>query len=240
MRIDVTMTLEELQYIDLTSKVAVVIDLFRFTTTALTVLRLGAQGVMAVTEPEQAFAVRNQSPGSVLLAGEREARKIAGFDLGNSPLEVSREIVANKMVVSTTTNGTRAVNLCQKAQVMLLGCLRNVSATAQFLQAQERDVVLVPAGLGGRFSLEDTWCAGKLASMLSGQMTDGAKTAVSLAASLPVTELPTSDHGRILQKLGLQKDISFCLDIDAETIVVSVDTNSLIAKVVTENTTFLE
>jgi 2-phosphosulfolactate phosphatase len=49
--------------------------------------------------------------GSALLAGERNAVKPSGFDLGNSPLEFTHEAVQGRDIAWTTTNGTRAIAL---------------------------------------------------------------------------------------------------------------------------------
>ncbi len=53
----------------------------------------------------------------VVLGGERAAVRIAGFDLGNSPLEYTPGAVGDKLVVLTTTNGTQAFAKVQRASV---------------------------------------------------------------------------------------------------------------------------
>ena len=58
---------------------------------------------------------------AVGVGGERGGLPIAGFDLGNSPAEYTRERVAGKTVVFTTTNGTRAMKRCHAAHRVLVG-----------------------------------------------------------------------------------------------------------------------
>ena len=107
MFVDVALTHVEVNHIDLSSYGAVaVIDILRATTTILTALENGARGVVPVSTPEEATMWRNQHH-NVVLGGERGAKRIDGFDLGNSPLEYSPMTVAGKIVVLTTTNGTQ-------------------------------------------------------------------------------------------------------------------------------------
>ena len=68
-------------------------------------------------------------------------------------------------------------------------------------------------GLEGKFSLEDTWCAGLIASLLAvREWDDGAKAARLLYEHTPVDALVDSAHGRRLQALGLWDDLRFCLE----------------------------
>ena len=88
-----------------------VIDVLRFTTSAAYALANGARSIILCETPEEAAAVRRQS-ADVLLAGERNAVRPSGFDLGNSPLEFTRAAVQGRDLAWTTTNGTRAIAAC--------------------------------------------------------------------------------------------------------------------------------
>ena len=95
---------------DTTGRFVVVIDVLRASTTITTALHHGARAVWAVAEPADARRVaRTVGRATSVLGGERNAERIAGFDLGNSPREYRASIVAGKSVVTTTTNGTRAI-----------------------------------------------------------------------------------------------------------------------------------
>ena len=98
---------------DLSGTTCVVFDVLRATSTIVTALAAGAAGVLPVEEISEALAWRRRP--DVLLAGERGGQRISAaltggveFDLGNSPREFTPERVAGKLIVSTTTNVTRA------------------------------------------------------------------------------------------------------------------------------------
>ena len=44
-----------------------------------------------------------------LMLGERGGKKIEGFDLGKSPLSVTKKIVNGKRLFMSTTNGTKSL-----------------------------------------------------------------------------------------------------------------------------------
>jgi 2-phosphosulfolactate phosphatase (EC 3.1.3.71) len=88
------------------SHVCVLIDVLRATSVIVTALANGAASVKPVSSVRAALS---EKASDVLVCGERKSVKPKGFDLGNSPYEYSKEKVANKKIVLTTTNGTRAV-----------------------------------------------------------------------------------------------------------------------------------
>ena len=53
---------------------------------------------------------------------------VDGFDLGNSPQEFSAKTVADKRLVMSTTNGTRAFRMAEDADRVLTCCLLNLEA----------------------------------------------------------------------------------------------------------------
>jgi len=145
--------------------IAVVIDVLRASTTIVTSLARGATAVLPRRSIEEALAAAAERPGAVL-GGERGGLKIAGFDLGNSPLEYSADRVAGRAVVITTTNGTAALAACHQAADVLVGAIVNraaVAATARRLAAERGcDVHLVCAGTDGEVTAEDLLAAGAI------------------------------------------------------------------------------
>jgi 2-phosphosulfolactate phosphatase len=154
--------------IALSGGTAVVIDVLRASSTIVTALHHGARRVIPCTTTIEAFAHRTrwQSESPVLLGGERGGMKIDGFDLGNSPAEYSRPVVAGKTVVFTTTNGTRAMAAVPDASRIMIGCFLNRSAVLRLLQTTVRPVRLVCAGTDGRVTGEDVLFAGAVADSL--------------------------------------------------------------------------
>src|SRR4051812_25271060 len=98
----------------LETTLCVVFDVFRATSSMVTALANGAEAIIAVEEISDALEMKKKhpSPWNVLLAGEREGVRIRAeltggtdFDLGNSPREFTKDKVAGKTIVMTTTNG---------------------------------------------------------------------------------------------------------------------------------------
>ena len=104
---------------------------------------------------------------TALAAGERRGEPLAGFDLGNSPLECGPERVGGRTVFFTTSNGTRALLAARGAAAVGVAALVNAGAAAAWAAAEGRDVVVLCAGERGRPSLEDDVCAGLLVERLT-------------------------------------------------------------------------
>ena len=177
MKIDAILSPAELPALagrDLRDTTCVVFDVLRATSTFVTALHNGAKAVIPVAEISEALALRQKQPG-ILLGGERDGVRIrAGqtggidFDLGNSPREYTPEKVRGKTIVSTTTNGTRALRAGAGAQMVLAASFLNLTATAQFIrQLQPAQIVLVCAGTRENIATEDVLAAGALCELLS-------------------------------------------------------------------------
>jgi len=151
----------------------VVFDVLRATSTFVTALHHGAKAIVPVSEIAEALALRQKQP-DILLGGERDGVRIRAaqtgginFDLGNSPREYTPEKIHGKMIVSTTTNGTRALRACTGAQTVLAASFLNLTATAQFIRRlQSAQIVLVCAGTRENIATEDVLAAGALGEML--------------------------------------------------------------------------
>ena len=88
--------------------IALVIDVFRAFTVAPHAVAAGASRVLPVGAIEDALALRKVMPNAVLV-GERHARRLPGFDAGNSPTEILAVGVAGRPVVHTTHAGTQGL-----------------------------------------------------------------------------------------------------------------------------------
>ena len=87
-----------------------VIDVLRATTTICAALANGARACIPVgTDRRGDAAGARPSSGARSCSPASAARfAIEGFDLGNSPLEMTESVVRGKTVIMTTTNGTAA------------------------------------------------------------------------------------------------------------------------------------
>lgn len=217
---------------------AVVIDTLRFTTTACRALELGARSVQVAPTVEQARLLAANLATTPLLCGERQCHKIEGFDLGNSPYDYTRELVHERELVFTTTNGTLAIAAVQHLPSIALAALVNRQAICRQLQEhQNGDVLIVCAGTDGQLTWEDVLTAGAVVDQLlaSQDMVLGHDTALLAQAawqathncvnghsqliSQLVSELSRSVGGRNLLAAGYERDLQFAAQLDTIDIV---------------------
>jgi 2-phosphosulfolactate phosphatase len=114
--------------------IAVVIDVFRAFSVAPYAFDAGAARVLPVAEIEDAKTLGRRFPGAVL-AGERHARKLPGFDIGNSPTEVRAIDLRGKVLVHTTHAGTQGLVNATGADEVLTGAFVNISAVCRYILA---------------------------------------------------------------------------------------------------------
>lgn len=168
---------------DLAGHTSVVIDVLRASTTITTALQYGAKEVIPCLTVEEARQLAGQRPGS-LLGGERGGKPLPGFDFGNSPAEYTADRVADKTIVFTTTNGTKAMTRCMGSGRILIGAIVNRAAICRSV-ADDQRVDIICAGTNGEFSMDDALAAGAIVSQLSPassdwELNDGANICRSL------------------------------------------------------------
>jgi 2-phosphosulfolactate phosphatase len=253
--------LSALAHRDLRDTACVVFDVLRATSTFVTALHHGAKAIVPVSEIAEALALRQKQP-DVLLGGERDGVRIHAsqtggidFDLGNSPREYTPEKVRGKMIVSTTTNGTRALRACTGASTVLAASFLNLTATAQFIRRlQPAQIVLVCAGTRENIATEDVLAAGALCELLSDhfgipdaplapslspfgrgegvRLNDSAETALSTwrkAKSNLFAAISDAENARRLLAIPeLRDDVAFCLQQDKYPLVAQMETGAII------------
>ena len=231
MRLDVLLTTAELQPADVAGKVVAVIDVLRASTSIAVALHHGARGVIPVASPEEAAAqAKALEHDGVLLAGERRMQPVAGFDLGNSPLEFTPAAVGGKTLVMTTTNGTAALLATAGARDVVVASYVNLTVVVALLRAATRsgaDAVLVCAGSERHFSLEDAACAGRIAKLVAARPGTVALGDAALASILIDRRYATnltrlfadSTHGKALTEAGFAGDLAVCAALDAYPVV---------------------
>jgi 2-phosphosulfolactate phosphatase len=186
--------------------VGVVVDVLRASSTIAQALAAGYRRVLCCAEIEEARALREATPDS-LLGGERDAVRIEGFDVGASPREFL-ERRAETLILSTT-NGTRSIlTAASRCDEVLLGSLLNLEAVAAAVRERGRDVVIVCAGFKGRFALDDAYCAGRIVDLLDADRSDAAIAATLVARAFP--DAHAGLNARTYGPPGLEEDIAFC------------------------------
>jgi 2-phosphosulfolactate phosphatase len=210
------------------SQVCLVVDVIRASSSLVTIVERGASRVLIagdVASARQAAA----SWDNVVLAGEEEGLAPAGFDYGNSPVELARAALRGRPVVFVTTNGTVAIRAVKGAGAVLVAAMRNGEAVCreawQESTARGDDLAIVCAGREGAFSVDDAYCAGSLVDALlhygSADLTDGAIAALRLYRSEPDTlaMFSQSAAARNVVRLGLPDDVAYCAQRNVSDVV---------------------
>ena len=204
--------------------IAVIVDIFRATSSICYGIENGAEAIIPVAEVEECLAYRDKE-ANFLLAAERNGEVVTGFDFGNSPFSYTKEKVGGKTVVLTTTNGTHALHLSRSAKKIVIGSFLNLTSLCNWLKTQNENILLVCAGWKNNFNLEDTLFSGAVVDQLkSGDYkTDDAAIAANdlyqLAKGDLNAYLTKTSHSERLKKLGIEADIAFCLNVDITTAI---------------------
>lgn len=147
--------------------IAVIIDVFRAFSVEAYLAQGHAEKIIPVGEVERAFQFRQENP-NVVLIGERNGKKVEGFDFGNSPSQVAKVDFTGKTVVHTTSAGTQGIANAVQAEEILSGSLVNAAAIARYIRRKNpAHVSLVCMGWNAREQTEeDTLCARYIKSLL--------------------------------------------------------------------------
>ena len=226
MRIEVAATPDGLQAAAVAASTVLVIDVLRASTCIITALANGCEAIVPVASPEEARR-RAAALDNALIAGERRGEPLEGFDLGNSPLEFTRGRVGGRVIVMTTSNGTRALVAARSAAAVGVAAFINYAAAAAWALARERDVLLLCAGERGARSLEDYICAGMLVERLAAAdpgATPTAEAERAAGAARPYGKdvgrlAQDSSWARHLAAVGRGRDVAACLALDTRALV---------------------
>jgi len=210
----------------------VVIDVLRATTTISWALNNGADSIQVFADLEllKESAIKWKADERLML-GERGGKKIEGFDLGNSPLSVTKKVVNGKRLFMSTTNGTKSLQKVQNAKHLFAMSLPNRKAVAEKINSlKSENVLILGSGWEGSYSLEDSLAAGALASYLERNcdfeiniLNDELQAALALwdVWKNDIFKcLKTATHGKRLTSLGdYEDDLKCCSELDCLEIV---------------------
>lgn len=231
-QIDVCLTPDLLHLHDVENTIVVVADVFRATSCMVTAFAYGVNSITPVATIDECRLLQERG---YLAAAERNARRVEGFELDNSPFTYMDERIRGANVGMTTTNGTLAITKSRSAVKVLVGSFLNLEAISSYLKTERYDVMVLCAGWKGRPNLEDTLFAGALVERLKDNYAmaeDSALMAWRLYCqgkdNLP-SYLSTSSHVRRLQRLGIQKDITYCLQHDLYDVIPVLRGSTLVS-----------
>jgi 2-phosphosulfolactate phosphatase len=179
-----------------------------------------AHGVESITPVADLNTCRMMKSKGYIISGERDGKKVTGFDKGNSPAEYSGHDLRGKRIAFTTTNGTQAIEKAKDANKVIIGSFLNLTAVVKYLLFGTNNVLIVCAGWKGKVNLEDTLFAGAVIDKLRNHIEpdcDAPLIALDLftrAKGDLVGYLANSSHVKRLDKLDIHQDIEYCLTED--------------------------
>ena len=170
------MNIQILQMIEGAKKahgLTVVIDVFRAFSMEAYMMAQGAEKIIPKGDVDLAYKLKEENP-DMILAGERHGKILPGFDVGNSPWELSKMDIKGKTVVHTTSAGTQGIANAVNASDIIGGSLVTARAVAEYIKRSgATDVSLVCMGLEAISETEeDTLCAEYIKSLLLGTEID--------------------------------------------------------------------
>jgi 2-phosphosulfolactate phosphatase len=215
--IDVCLSPDLMHLYQVYDRTIVVVDILRATSCMTTAFAHGVDSIVPFANLEDCRAMRSKG---YITSGERDGKKVEGFDRGNSPYEYMGELVKGKKIAFTTTNGTQAIEKSKGAKEIIIGSFLNLSTVAKHLLLNGSNILIVCAGWKGKVNLEDTLFAGALIEKLKGHIEPdcdaplAAQHLYNLAKDDMVKFLSNSSHVKRLGRLHIHKDIEYCLTPD--------------------------
>ncbi len=197
----------------------VMVDAIRASASICTAFMNGVQFIIPVAGIAEALSYKSKGYKT---AGERNGKKLEGFDFGNSPFNFTEESIKNQKLAFTTTNGTQVVNLVKKSNLseieLLIGSFINISSLANYLTNQNKNILILCSGWKNTVNIEDTLFAGRLAYLLLQKK----EFETSEAANLVLTVYKNSGNSfydfvignspRLKEKSAfLEDDFKYCL-----------------------------
>ncbi len=183
------------------SKEAVLIDVFRATTSVAVMLSKGVKEIIPAVDENEAWKIYSEKKDHLLI-GESDGIKIKGFHYNNSPSELMNANLNGKNVIFVSTNGTRVLRKI-KSNVVYIASFLNADLIAQNVQ---NDSTLVCANRRDIFSIEDFYCASYIKAKKFGIYVDFERMKKNIL---------NSKSAERLRKLGFEKDIYIALSLNS-------------------------
>lgn len=213
------------------------IDVLRASSTICAALLNGAKEIIPVADTEQAMKIYSGLDREIrLIGGEKNMEKPANFDLGNSPMDYSKDLVDGKTIIFTTTNGTNIFQYGKNATKRVIASFVNFRTIIEYViqiinsNININALNLLCAGNNTLFSYEDTLCAGnfisEIAKAVDTDITDGAHSAKVLYEFHKIdlfNFIKSRDHSKKMELMGLEADIDLCLKYDVFPVIPEIE-----------------
>ncbi len=198
--------------------VAVVIDIFRATSTATTLLAEQTDTIAIAATPTEVLAHGDAVPRPLVFS-EISDLEVPMERVDNSPSVAKHLELAGRTPVLVTTNGTRTVDaVADRVDTILLGSFLGLSALVAHLRSLAPDrVFVVPAGSFARNAshIEDDLCAEAIRTLLAGGEHDPAEV-------LRVVHASERYGRRVRGNENFEHDAELALSHDVYTVVPAV------------------
>lgn len=204
---------------EVNNSTVVIIDVLRATSTIANALYNGAKAVIPVDSVAECIRIGKQIDG--ITAGERDGHIAEGLQHGNSPSEYPRSFIEDKMLVLTTTNGTKLLHMAleRNAKCIITGSFPNLDAVANYLITKNENVILGCAAWKDKVNVEDMLFAGAVISKVKKHFNISCDT--SIIAELlyekgkkdlfDFMKKNQASHYTRLHNFGVDEDMRFCL-----------------------------
>jgi len=225
---------------EVSSSIVVIIDVLRATSTIATAIYNGAKDIIPVDSVAECIRLGKQIEG--ITAGERDGLIAEGLSHGNSPFEYPTEFIGGKTLVLTTTNGTKLLHMAldNGAKQIITGSFPNISAVCDYLVAMNMPVILGCAAWKDRINIEDTLFAGAVISRIKDHFhinCDSSQLAETMYQDakedlFEFMKNKNASHYHRLSRLGLEKDIRYCLTDDGANVLCLYKEGKLIKELI--------
>ncbi|WP_295126049.1 2-phosphosulfolactate phosphatase [uncultured Chitinophaga sp.] len=231
-RLEVCLSPALLHLYDVKSSIVVIIDVLRATSTICTALYNGASKIIPVASVEECVSIGKQL--EAITAGERDGKIAEGLKHGNSPFEYSRDFIEGKVMVLTTTNGTKLLHMAKDAIQIVTGSFPNITAVCDYLVGQQQNVILGCAAWKDRVNLEDTLFAGAVVSRIKEHFDINCDSAIAAETLYEASKhdlfesMKGATHFKRLSRFGLEDDIRYCLTPDGANVLPVLKNGELV------------
>jgi 2-phosphosulfolactate phosphatase len=224
----------------------VIIDVFRASNTIISCLKSGCKNLIPIENIEDAFDKKNKlinetKIDDLILIGERKGLKIDGFDYGNSPSEISKLNLKNKIVILTTSAGSKGILYSKNSRdcdEIIIGSFANISAVVDnIILKNPKNVSLIPIGFEAvKKADEDEFCAKMIKYLIELKIkqkplklfeknnfeNEKKNYFEKIKSELLISKNESNGTNR-LKKLEQYNDLEFCLKLDTTNIIPKFD-----------------
>jgi len=143
--------------------IVVIVDILRATSAIVTAFMNGVNRIIPVATLDEAKEYKQKG---YFVAAERDGIVRDFADFGNSPYNFKRELIEGRDIVYSTTNGTNCIMMASHCYKVVIGSYLNLQAIAEYVEKEQRDLVILCAGWKNKFNLEDSLFAGALCEIM--------------------------------------------------------------------------